>query len=176
MTTTFRQDTFNLLLLRLYDNGSDTQGQLFYKDINGGVRYVFSFEPPAGERLLPGQYELRLCRFGESFESYCRHKDGFIRSSAYKYGIITAVGKFTPVFCIERGKWPKCIIVGDRIENNSKGEGKIEEVPRAYAFLLSSIYRAFEESKLIFLHIMNCDKGIKDQFTDGKRYGSGKLF
>lgn len=172
----FRQPEVHLLLLRLFDNGSDTHGNLFYKDINGSVRYVFTQEPPSGKRLLSGQHNLRLCRFGEAYESYCRHKDGFAKESACLFGIVTIIGSEIPVFCIEKDRFEKCIIVCDKIENNSKGPGKAEEIPRAYGFLLSSIYRAFEENRIVRLTIMNCDKGIKSQFEDGKKYGAGSVF
>jgi hypothetical protein len=176
-TLNFKQDIFNILLLRLFDNGSDTQGQLFYKDINNSIRYVFSHEPPAGKRILSGQHELRLCRIGDAYEKSCKHKDGFIRATSYKFGIVTMVGKLTPIFDINPGKWEKCIVVGDKISNNSCDYLKIEEIPRAYAFFLSSIYRAFEESRIVRLTVMNCDNGIKRQFESCKGYGQGtKLF
>jgi hypothetical protein len=176
-TTNFKQDIYNILLLRMYDNGSDTQGQIFYRDINGSVRYVFSMEPPSGKRLLPGQHELRLCRIGEAFEKSCKHKDGYVRASSYKFGIITIIGENTPIFGVEQNKWPKCIVPGNIINNNCSETGKIDDIFKAYSFFISSVYRAFIENRIVRLAIMSCDKGIKRQFDIDERYGQGmKLF
>lgn len=168
----FRQKYYNILLLRFYDNGSDTQGILYFTDMNGDFRYVFTQEETSGKRLLPGKYELRLIRFGEAYEILCRYRDGYIKKSSYQFGVIALADAETPIFNIEYGKWSKIIILGNKIENNSNWhQGKIDDIPRAYAFATSSIYRAFEESRRIFLNILNTDQEIKNQFSNGNKYG-----
>ena len=36
--------SYNLLLNRLYDNGSDTLGIMYYFDLHESLRYVFTLE------------------------------------------------------------------------------------------------------------------------------------
>ena len=163
--------SYNLLLNRLYDNGSDTLGILYYFDINDSLRYVFTLEDEYreikkyGETRIPaGQYQIKLRTEGGFYNRYCNHKNLTIRKLTKEYGMLEIIGIPNYKYVLihignDEDDTAGCVLIGNEAKNNSIGRGAIFSSTLAYVSLVSSIYRAVER-KDVFINIVDHDRNI----------------
>jgi hypothetical protein len=172
----FKQDEYNLLLNRLYDNGGDTLGILYYPDIQSNLRYVFSLEDEYrevkkyGETRIPaGRYEIQLRKEGGIYDSYINHKNATIKALTKKYGMPEIIGipeyKYVLIHIGNTDvDTAGCILIGNQAENNSNKKGFVSDSAGAYVFLVSAVYAAFEKSKRVFITVVDQDRDILKLF------------
>jgi hypothetical protein len=166
----------NLLLQRDFDNGDDTIGRLFFKDISGKLRYVYTLEDQYQQivvrndtRIPAGQYEIILRKEGGVYGTYLNHSNKWIAENTKKYGILWLQG--VPNFeyiLIHIGNTDAdtagCILVGSSTNNNSFLKGFISESTTAYIQLVSSVFPAFDKNEKVFINIIDQDRNIQEQF------------
>jgi len=168
----FKQNEYNLLLNRLYDNGNDTLGMLYYPDIQGSLRYVFSLEDEYrevkkyGETRIPaGRYEIQLRKEGGFYNNYTSHKNTTIKALTKKYGMLEIIGipEYKYVL-IHIGNTDTdtagCILIGNQADNNSNKKGLVSDSTGAYIFLVSAVYAALEKNKRVFITVVDQDRDI----------------
>ncbi|MFX1587734.1 MAG: DUF5675 family protein [Promethearchaeota archaeon] len=167
---------YNLLLNRLYNNGHDTLGILYFFDMNDSLRYCWTLEDEYrevkkyGETRIPaGQYEVRLRTEGGFYRRYCNHKNLAIRELTKKYGMlqICDVPQYQYVLIHignDEDDTAGCILVGNEPKNNSMTKGWISDSTIAYVNLVSPIYKAIEAKRQIFINILDTDRDILRQF------------
>lgn len=166
-----------LLLIREFDNSTDTIGKLYFKDYKNIIRYVYTIEDsyndikiPGNTRISAGQYEITLRKEGGVFERYCRHKDIWIAENTKRYGLvwIRNVPNYEYIL-IHIGNTSKdsegCILVGDQVNNTSYAAGFITDSTVAYKRLMNEIYPAFNRSEKLSITIIDHDKDIKRMFV-----------
>ncbi len=166
----------NLLLNRLYDNGNDTLGILYYPAVKS-CKYVYTLEDTyrpvkvQGQTRIPaGQYKIDLRKEGGFYERFCQHKNLAIRELTKKFGMLELqdVPGYKYVL-IHTGNDAEdtegCIIVGNKPVNNSNiKNGYLEDSTGAYIEFVRYVYDAMGQGKQIILTIMDVDRQINKQF------------
>lgn len=172
----FKQGEYNILLNRLYDNGTDTLGMLYYPDIQGNLRYVFTLEDEYrevkkyGETRIPaGRFEIKLRKEGGFYDNYSNHKNATIKALTRKYGMLEIIGIPEYQYVLihignTEADTAGCILIGNQAENNSNKKGFVSDSAGAYIFLVSAIYAAIEKGKQVFINIIDMDRSILQQF------------
>lgn len=166
---------YNLLLTRLYDNGHDTLGMLYYFDLHDSLRYIFTLEDEYrevkqyGETRIPaGKYKLNIRKEGGFYNRYYNHKNLTIRNLTQKYGIIELLGVPQYEYVLihignDEDDTAGCILVGQETKNNSMKKGWLNNSTLAYASLAGSIFHAMQ-TKDAYISIVDNDRNVLDQF------------
>jgi hypothetical protein len=167
----------NNLLNRLYDNGRDTIGILYYLDSEEKLRYTFTLEDeyreikiPGETRIPAGKYEIILRTEGRTYNKYCDHRNQKIRELTRKYGILQY--KNIPGFKYilshignDEDDTDGCILTGNKAHNNSRGRGYIEDSTEAYIYYVSAVYAGMDRGERCYITIMDVDREIRRQFN-----------
>lgn len=169
---------YNLLLMRLYDNGDDTLGIWYFKDIDGNIKYVFSIEDEfrtkkkyKETRIPAGQYKLFTRKDGRHYDKYSNHSNLALKELTRKYGILQLadVPNFTGIL-IHLGNDEKdtagCLLPGSKAYNNSFGRGYIAESTDAYIKLASAIFKAMDDGADVYITIIDKDREIRKGMED----------
>jgi hypothetical protein len=168
--------TYNILLTRLYDNGGDTLGILYYLDLQGTLRYCWTIEDEFreikqyGETRIPaGRYKVVLRKEGGFYERYCNHKNKQIRDLTNLYGMlqIKDVPQYEYVlFHIgnDESDTAGCVLVGNKAINNSKQNGWVDDSTGAYIDFVRCVYNAMSHNQVVYLNILDSDREIQKQF------------
>ena len=161
-----------LLLRRLYDNGNDTIGILYYMDVHGDVKYVTTIEDEyrekkvRGETRIPsGEYKIKMRTEGGFYNKYLNHKNKGIKQLTENFGIpwLQDVPGFEYVLIHignDEDDTMGCILVGSSLNNNSMEKGKIGNSTGAYIQLMYSIGEAVKLQEDITIEIIDYDKDL----------------
>jgi len=166
----------NLLLKRIYDSGSETEGMLFFK--TDKLRYVRTLEDtynadkiPGSTRIPAGQYEIKLRREGKFFEEYRKHDNKKISELTEKYGILHLQNvpnfEFVLIHIGNTNKDTKgCILVGNNVDNFSvENGGLLSSSTAGYEYFIKHVLPRFDTEKNIIITILDTDRDIQSQFN-----------
>ena len=158
-----------LLQYRLYDNGNDSTGILYYPDEKNRMKYLYTLEDEhrdkkvKGETRIPaGFYEIKLRKEGGFYEKYCNHKDPWIAEKTKMFGIPhlqNVLGfKYILIHILNtEDQTDGCIGVGLHATNNSIEPGFISDSTAAYKMLMKPMYIAFSRGEEVLIYIKDFD-------------------
>jgi hypothetical protein len=162
-----------LLLNRLYDNGNDTIGILYYRDQFKNIRYAYTLEDEyrdikvKGETRIPaGSYSVMARKGGRIYDAFSKSSVESIRNFTQKYGVleIMNVPDFSAVLFHTGNKENQtnaCILLGDFINNNSNVPAYLSDSVKAYTKFIQAIEHYLDKREPIYIEIRNLDRDIE---------------
>ena len=162
-----------LFLHRLFDNGDDTIGILYYRDYYADLKYVYVIEDEYRKekvkdetRIPQGFYEVIARKGGQFYDAYSKSSIEEIRKFTQKYGVLEIIN--VPGFdniLLHTGNSDKdssgCLILGDMANNNSSISGFISDSVKAYSRFIQAVEFYLDKKETIRIEIQNFDKDIQ---------------
>ena len=165
--------SFLFLLNRLFDNGEETLGILYYRDELKKLRYHFCLEDEfrkvkvAGEtRIRAGEYEISMRFEGSFYERYSNNKNKDLATLVKKYGIpwLKDVPGFEWILMHPGNKDSDtngCLLSGMTANNFSREKGFIGDSVTAFTHMMRAIGATVDSEMPLNILINDLDRSAE---------------